>query len=177
MYRNVLPDLLDREKLDPEKLDLEKALIAHSRLRRVSVGNRLPPAMNYSDALRNGLRVLVVDSNPDSCELLAILFAEYGIEVITATCAREAIAQIQQAQPDLVISEILLPGEDGYALMRQVKTLETTLQIKIPAIALTVCAGEYERTNALRAGFCRHLLKPLDVDELLETIACLTEQA
>lgn len=111
-------------------------------------------------------------------ELLAILFAEYGIETTIATCASEAIAQIQQAPPDLLISEILLPGEDGYSLIHQVKTLETALHVQIPAIALTAMfTGEHDRIYTLTSGFCRHLLKPFDMDELMATVACLTGQS
>lgn len=131
--------------------------------------------MCYSTSLQNGLRVLVVDSDLDSCELLVILLAEYGIETIIATCASEAIEQIHQVPPDLLIGEILLPGEDGYSLIRRVKTLEKTLRVQIPAIALTtVLAGECELIDSLAAGFCRHLLKPFDMDELMAEVASLT---
>ncbi|UBF30440.1 response regulator (plasmid) [Kovacikia minuta CCNUW1] len=122
--------------------------------------------------------MLVVDSDPDSCELLTALFAQYGIETTIATCAREAIEQIQQAQPDLLISEIFLPDEDGYSLIRQVKILETTLHVQIPAIALTtVFSEERDRIYTSAAGFCRYLLKPFDIDTLMTTIACLTGKA
>lgn len=142
------------------------------------LGNNLPVAMCFSASLRDGLRVLVVDSDVDSCELLAILFAQHGIETTVATCAREAIAQIQQVQPDLLISEICLPGEDGYSLIHQVKILEAVLQVQIPAIALTTLLdGEHNQVRSLTAGFCRHLLKPFNIDELMATVACLTGQA
>lgn len=129
-----------------------------------------------STLLRNGLRVLVVDSDSDSCELLAIIFAHHRVEVITATCVSEAIEKIQQFQPDLLISELMLPQEDGYFLIQQVKTLETTHNVQLPAIALTVCAAEQDRIQALASGFSRHLTKPVDIDELIATVAYLTEQ-
>jgi len=135
----------------------------------------LPLAIDDSALLRNGLRVLVVDNDLDSCELLKTLFAEYEIETITATCASEAIEQINQTPPDLLISEIFLPGEDGYSLIHQVKTLETTLHVQIPAIALTaMCIGEDDRADTLAAGFCSHLLKPFDINELIATVTYLT---
>jgi CheY-like chemotaxis protein len=76
-----------------------------------------------------------------------------------------------------LISEILLPGEDGYSLMHRVKTLETKLHVQIPAIALTTqSVGECDRAYTPTTAFCKHLLKPLDIDELLEAVASLTGQ-
>lgn len=146
--------------------------------RLTPLSNHFLPAMGHSTSLQNGLRVLVVDSDPDSCELLVLLLAQYGIETTIATCASEAIEQIHQAPPDLLISEIFLPDEDGYSLIRQVKTLETTLRVQIPAIALTAMfTEEHDHIHSLTAGFYRHLLKPFDMDELIAAVASLTGQA
>lgn len=82
---------------------------------------------------------------------------------------------MQQFPPDLLISELILPGEDGYSLMQQVKSFETTGNVSMPAIALTVCAEEGAQVQALAAGFCRHLAKPVDIDELIAAVACLTQ--
>lgn len=129
-----------------------------------------------STSLQNGLRVLVVDGDSDSRELLTILFAQHGVETITATCVSEAMEKIQQFQFDLLISEIILPKEDGYSLIQQVKSFETTYSVQVPAIALTVCARAHDRRQALAAGFCRHLTKPVNLEELITTVACLTQQ-
>jgi two-component system, OmpR family, response regulator len=159
----------------PYLLHRAEASIASAMSRFTPWGGYLSPAMGHSTSLQNGLRVLVVDSDLDSCELLVILLAEYGIETTIATCVSDAIAQIHQAPPDLLISEIWLPGEDGYSLMRQVKTLETALRVEIPAIALTTMfTGERDCIYSLTAGFCRYLLKPFDLDELLAVVASLT---
>ncbi|GAB4386120.1 MAG: hypothetical protein Kow00121_52080 [Elainellaceae cyanobacterium] len=115
-----------------------------------------------------------MDNDSDSRDLLALLFDEFGVETITATCVSESLAILQQTQPDLVISEIALPDEDGYSLISKVKTFETVHQVQIPAIALTVYARESDRIQALAAGFCRHLSKPLDLDKLIATVACVT---
>lgn len=133
--------------------------------------------MYRSASLPNGLQILVVDSDLDCCELLVTLFAQYGIETLIAKSASEALEQIQQAQPDLLISEIFLPGEDGFSLIRKMKALETIYHTQLPALALTTLNGKRERVDALKAGFCRYLLKPLDIDELMATVACLTGQA
>ncbi|MBD2095867.1 response regulator [Trichocoleus sp. FACHB-591] len=129
-----------------------------------------------SNSLRKGLRVLVVDGDADSRDLLMALFEDYEVATITATCVSEALEIMQQACPDLLISEIVLPGEDGYSLMSQVKAWETTQRTRIPAIALTVCAEESAQRRAVAAGFCQHLPKPLDIDELIATMACLTQE-
>jgi CheY-like chemotaxis protein len=124
----------------------------------------------------NGLRVLVVDSDLDSRVLLTMVFEEYGVETIAATSALEALEIVKQVKPDLLISEISLPNEDGYSLMRKVKALENARQVDIPAIALTTYDGEDDRAHALSVGFEKHLPKPFDIDELIITVACLTKQ-
>ncbi|MBD2121843.1 response regulator [Trichocoleus sp. FACHB-262] len=129
-----------------------------------------------SNSLRKGLRVLVVDGDADSRDLLMALFEDYEVSTTTATCVSEALESMQQACPDLLISEIVLPGEDGYSLMSQVKAWKTTQRTRIPAIALTVCAEESAQRRAIAAGFCQHLPKPLDIDELIATMACLTQE-
>jgi len=132
--------------------------------------------MCYHSLPLNGLRVLVVDSDLDSRDLLKIVFEEYGIETIAATSAGEALEILKQVKPDLLISEIGLCDEDGYSLMRKLKALESARRVQIPAIALTVYAREEDRAYALSVGFCQHLSKPFDIDELIAMVACLTEQ-
>ncbi len=128
----------------------------------------------YQSLPLDGLQVLVVDSDPDSRYLLAMIFQGYGVETIAATSAGEALEILKQVKPDLLISEIRLPKEDGYSLMHKVKAFEMQRQVEIPAIALTVHAREDDRARALSVGFGKHLSKPFDIDELIETVACLT---
>lgn len=129
----------------------------------------------YQSLALDGLQVLIVDSDPDSRYLLTMIFEEYGVETIAATSAAEALEILKQVRPDLLISEIRLPKEDGYSLMHKVKALESTEQVQIPAIALTVHAREDDRARALSVGFEEHLPKPFDIDELITTVACLTQ--
>lgn len=131
--------------------------------------------MCYQFLPLHGLQVLVVDSDPDSRYLLTMLFEMYGVETITATSALEALEILKQVKPDLLISELGLPKEDGYSLMCKVKALESERQVQIPAIALTVYARESDRAHALSVGFEKHLPKPFDIDELIATVACLTQ--
>lgn len=132
--------------------------------------------MCHYSLLLNGLQVLVVDSDPDSRDLLTALFEMYGIETLTATTAAEALEILKQVKPDLLISEIGLPKEDGYSLMRKVKALEKTRQIQIRAIALTVYAREEDCVQALSVGYAKYLSKPFDIDELISMVASLTGQ-
>jgi two-component system, OmpR family, response regulator len=123
----------------------------------------------------NGLRVLVVDNDSDSRDLLKMVFEEYGVETIPAKSALEALEILKQVKPDLLISEIGLPKEDGYSLMSKVKAFEMQRQVQIPALALTVYATEDDRARALSVGFEQHLPKPFDIDELIATVADLTK--
>lgn len=101
----------------------------------------------YQPLSLDGLQVLIVDSDPDSRYLLTMIFEGYGVETINATSALEAVEILKQLQPDLLISEIRLPKEDGYWLMQKVKALESAEQVQIPAIALTVHARENDRVH------------------------------
>ncbi len=131
----------------------------------------------------NGLRVLVVDDNVDTLELVTIILGEYGTEVITAASATEAIEAITQGargaitqlKPNILISDIAMPGVDGYSLIRKVRTLSSERGGRIPAIALTAYASEEERTRILDAGFQMHIPKPVEPSELVAVVAKLAQ--
>ena len=120
-------------------------------------------------SLLDGLQVLIVDSDPDSTSLLALIFEQDGVEILVAASANEAIDILQQNKPDLLISELRLPGEDGYSLIREVKAIELERKIQLPAIALTTSTSDRDRDDALAAGFCKYLSKPFNIDELIES--------
>ncbi len=123
----------------------------------------------------DGLRilVLVVDDNIDTLELFAVILSQYGVEAITAASVAQAIDVLAQFVPDILISDIAMPGEDGYSLIRQVRALEAFQEGVLPAIALTAYAGEAERVQALEAGFQMHVSKPVDPFELAAVVASL----
>lgn len=121
----------------------------------------------------DGLRILVVDDNIDTLELATVILSQYGTEVITAASVAEAIDALAQFVPDILISDIAMPGEDGYSLMSQVRALEGFQGRVLPAIALTAYAGEAERVLALEAGFQMHVSKPVDPFELVAVVASL----
>jgi Response regulators consisting of a CheY-like receiver domain and a winged-helix DNA-binding domain len=117
----------------------------------------------------------VVDDNADTLELVSFILEEYGTEVITAASAIEAIAAIAQSQPNILISDIAMPGIDGYSLIRKVRTLSSERGGQIPAIALTAYASKEEGTRLLDSGFQMHIAKPVDPAELVAVVANLAQ--
>jgi CheY-like chemotaxis protein len=116
------------------------------------------------------LRVLVVDDHVDERDLYTFALTRQGVEVATVGTADEAIASIASAEPDVIVSDICLPGADGYELIRKVRSRGVDRDDPIPAIAVTGWAGEEARRRAIMAGFQAHLAKPVSLTELTETI-------
>lgn len=131
--------------------------------------------LNQSHSL-DGLRLLVVDDDPDTIYLLALLFEADGAELITASSASEALEALKHSSVDILISDIMLPGENGYSLISQVRNLDLERGRKIPAIALSGYVREEDTLQALSAGFQAHLCKPVDLDELVAVVASIAEQ-
>ena len=122
----------------------------------------------------DGLRILVVDDEPDAREILRRVLGSANAQVRTAASAQEAMTQIREFRPDVLVSDIGIPGEDGYALLRRVRALSPTEGGRIPAIALTAFARAEDRSRTLNAGFQVHLAKPVQAADLLASIAALT---
>ncbi|MGH9849000.1 MAG: hybrid sensor histidine kinase/response regulator [Blastocatellia bacterium] len=123
----------------------------------------------------DGLRILVVDDEADARDLLAIRLQQYGADVITAASVEAALELLTQLgpRPDLIVSDIAMPGEDGYSLMRRVRALELEQGGRIPAIALTAYSRTKDRVQALAAGFQLHVPKPVNAAELAHAIASI----
>ena len=119
------------------------------------------------------LRVLVVDDEVDAREVVSTVLLEYGAEVKAVATATEALIEITQFQPHVLVSDIGMPGVDGYTLIRQVRTLSAEKGGKVPALALTAYARAEDRKKALLAGFDLHVPKPIDAAELAIAIANL----
>ena len=119
----------------------------------------------------DGLRVLVVEDDPDNCAYLDQFLRAYGANVTCARNAIEALAQLAQSKPDILVSDIGMPEIDGYELIQHIRRLPPDSGGAIPAIALTAYARSEDRTRAFRAGYQAHLAKPVEPAELVATIA------
>jgi CheY-like chemotaxis protein len=124
----------------------------------------------------DGLRVLVVDDEPDTRELLVVGLGMCGAEVKSVGSAAEALEAMAADVPDLLISDIGMPGEDGYELIRRVRELPPGGGGKVPAIALTAYARAEDRMQALRAGYHMHVPKPVELAELVAVAASLIQR-
>jgi signal transduction histidine kinase/CheY-like chemotaxis protein len=121
----------------------------------------------------DGLRVLVVDDEPDARELLALLLTQAGGEVTTAASAAEALDALTRQRTDVLVSDIGMPGENGYALMRRVRSETPPGVREIPSVALTAYTRREDRLAALDAGFTAHIGKPVRPGDLIATVVTL----
>lgn len=121
----------------------------------------------------NGLKVLLVDDERDTRELIAFILEQSGAVVIQSGSAMEALRIMPQFQPNLLLSDIGMPEVDGYMLIRKIRAMSPELGGKIPAIALTAYAGEVDYQQAIAAGFGQHITKPVEPAKLLRAIANL----
>lgn len=120
-----------------------------------------------------GLVVVVVDDEPDTRELLREVLEGAGMTVHVASGTREALARVRDVRPDLVVSDLGMPDEDGFAFVQQLRALPEDEGGRIPAVALTALARTEDRTRALLAGFRAHVPKPIDLAELLAVLVSL----
>jgi PAS domain S-box-containing protein len=119
-----------------------------------------------------GVKVVLVDDERDAREVLWRILTDHGAEVVTCGSASEAVEAAERANPDVLVSDIGMPGIDGYELIRRVRMLGGHLA-RVPAVALTAFSRLEDRTQALLAGYQIHLTKPVDATELLITVASL----
>lgn len=129
------------------------------------------PASAPSTAGLAGRTALVIDDDRDSLDLLTISLQNYDMEVLTASSAQAGLQLVDQHHPDVVISDIGMPDQDGYMLIKALRQRSEAEGGSTPAIALTAYAGDKNRDRALAAGFQRHLTKPLDLQKLGQTLA------
>jgi signal transduction histidine kinase/ActR/RegA family two-component response regulator len=146
----VHPDLPEREKPRPREAEAEDYC---------------------QDGALKGLKVLVVDDEPDARQLIRRVLVECEAEVALASSAAEALELVESFAPNVIVSDIGMPGEDGYDLIRQVRANRPAREL--PAAALTAFARVEDRKRALRAGFQTHVAKPVDPEELTAVIASL----
>jgi PAS domain S-box-containing protein len=124
----------------------------------------------------SGIKVLVVDDEPDARSWVKWVLDECRAEVLTAASATEAIPLLEASRPDILISDIGMPGVDGYELLRRVRSLDPVRGGTIPAIALTAYARPEDSARSLNAGYAVHVSKPIVPDALAETVAALARR-
>jgi PAS domain S-box-containing protein len=126
--------------------------------------------------LLQGVRILIVDDEEDTRQLISTILEQCEAVIETAANTRQAIEAIRRAPPDVLISDIGMPDEDGYGLVRRLRADEDPLLKELPAVALTAYAGEDDRERALEAGFQIHLSKPADPQALLAAVEQLVKK-
>jgi signal transduction histidine kinase/CheY-like chemotaxis protein len=128
------------------------------------------PQIEAADRI-DGIKVLVVDDEPDTRELLKTMLASCGAEVTMAPSAKLALAEMERSRFDVIVSDIGMPEVDGYELMQRIRCLPVESGGKTPAVALTAYARAEDRLRALRAGYKMHVSKPIERAELIVVVA------
>ena len=121
----------------------------------------------------SGVRVLVVDDEADARDLIAAVLGQSGAEVATAASTAEALDCLGRLRPHVIVSDLAMPGEDGYTLLRRMRALDDASVGGAPAVALTAYARAEDRERALAVGFSSHVPKPVEPTELVEIVARL----
>jgi CheY-like chemotaxis protein len=143
-----------------------------------ALGERRAAASTVSPMLRlprlDDLRILVVDDDADGRTLTSLVLTQAGANVKSVASVREALQLLEVERPDALVSDIGLPDEDGYALIRQIRQYEAEHGGFLPAVALTGYARADDRARILAAGFQAHVRKPVDPVEVTAAIATIT---
>jgi CheY-like chemotaxis protein len=122
-----------------------------------------------SQQILSGLHVLIVDDDKDTLDLLSAALTQRSASVTAVSSAAAAIESIKTFRPDVLISDIAMPSEDGYELIKKVLALDRTPPI--PAIAITAYAKDEDKQRALAAGYQRYLSKPVELHEFIAAVA------
>jgi CheY-like chemotaxis protein len=123
------------------------------------------------------VKVLVVDDDPNSCEIVRRILTACESQVTIAQSADEALKILEELRPDVLISDIGMPGKDGLTLIREIRRDELRLQrSRLPAVALTAFARPEDRIRVLQAGYNTHVAKPVNPTELTTVVGSLASQ-
>jgi CheY-like chemotaxis protein len=120
-----------------------------------------------------GLKILVVDDDVDTRELIEWVLKRVGAEVTSVGSAREALDVLEREKPHILVSDIAMPEEDGYTLLKKIRALPPERGGRTPAVALTAHSLVQDRLQSLRAGFQSHVPKPVVPEELVEVLASI----
>jgi CheY-like chemotaxis protein len=121
----------------------------------------------------DGVKVLVVDDELDMRDFLSVSLRQYGADVTAHASVGEAVAALERDKPDVLVSDIGMPGEDGYALIRKVRALSAERGGQVPAAALTGFAQGDDTSRVLSAGYQVHLPKPVEPSQLAQVVGTL----
>lgn len=166
-----------REKGATFTINLPLSLIGSSSPKTVREESNGHKQYENSDVKLSGVRILIVDDDADTCDMLTFALNLFGAEAHALKSASEAFESLSDWQPDVLLTDINMPGEDGYSLINKLRSLTPEKGANIPAIALTALARPEDSEQALSAGFQLHLAKPIDIDELAGAIADLTKKS
>jgi CheY-like chemotaxis protein len=123
-----------------------------------------------------GVKVLVVDNDEDARSVLLQVLEREGSEAYGAGSATEAMTLLRAVKPHVLISDLAMPDEDGFDLIRKVRASPSDVAAAIPAVALSGYASDEDRARALQAGFQRHLPKPVDPNQLARVVVSLASR-
>ena len=140
-------------------------------------GNAEQPERPRGSVRLETVKVLVVDDDAASLDYFSFALETCGAVVSMATSAREALEMVSRVSPDVILSDIAMPGEDGYALIAKVRSLPAAEGGRIAAAALTAYATAEDRARVLRAGYQGHFAKPVEPGQLVSAVAALAERA
>jgi len=147
-------------------------LFSGSRQATVGSHSVTPPSpLPASQVPLQGLRILIIDDEQDTLDFIRFLLEQYGGVVKPAKSINEGFLAFEQFQPDVVVSDIAMPGGDGYEFLRKVRALEAERGGHVPAIALTAYARDEDHDRALEAGFQRYISKPIKPSDLVAVVA------
>ena len=158
-----MPRALDQAAVDVRHLPAAAAAASYATRELAPGARSVPP-------LLGGTRILVVDDDADTREVVRMILEDAGAEVVTTGSAAETRASLQKSSPDMLIADIGMPKEDGYSLLRSVRALAPDELRRMPAIALTAHARPVDVEAALASGFQMHLPKPVDSSRLLSAV-------
>jgi CheY-like chemotaxis protein len=134
------------------------------------------PAVRLRGARLDGVRVLVVDDTPYVLRVVADILTEDGAKVIAVGSAEAALAALQWERPDVLLSDLAMPGKGGYWLIKQIRALPAERGGATPAAALTGLTGPEHRASVLRAGFQLYVEKPVGLEALIAAVSLLALQ-
>ncbi|HEU4710770.1 MAG TPA: CHASE domain-containing protein [Pyrinomonadaceae bacterium] len=146
--------------------------IIETEVRTAAASQQREPAVPaVTQQLLSGVNVLLVDDDTDALKLMTTALTRRHATVTAVSSAGEAIQAIQQRRPDVLVSDIAMPDEDGYGLIERIRLLEANESETIPAVAITAYAKDEDRERALSSGFQIYLAKPVELTELISVVA------